>query len=184
MPYEYKTKRLTLKVLEPFHASKVLDYYLRNRSFLEEWEPRRDEQFFTLPYQSRQLRIDYSLIMQKQLLRLWLFKKNDDSRIIGSLSFNNIVYNIFQSCHMGYKLDQEELNQGYMTEAILKGVQIIFNEYHLHRIEANIMPRNVRSLRVVEKMNFHNEGLARKYLEINGKWEDHVHMVLLNNNVE
>jgi ribosomal-protein-alanine N-acetyltransferase len=50
----------------------------------------------------------------------------------------------------------------------------------LHRIEANIMPRNQRSLRVVEKLGFVDEGLSRDYLKINEKWEDHIHMVLLN----
>jgi ribosomal-protein-alanine N-acetyltransferase len=60
----------------------------------------------------------------------------------------------------------------------------MFGEYGLHRIEANIMPRNAASLRVVEKAGFHREGLAKKYLKINGVWEDHIHMVLLNDRME
>ncbi|CZS09951.1 ribosomal-protein-S5-alanine N-acetyltransferase [Clostridioides difficile] len=90
---------------------------------------------------------------------------------------------VFLSCYLGYKLDQDEINQGYMTEAIQKGIDIIFNEYGLHRIEANVMPKNQRSLRVTEKLGFYNEGIAQKYLKINGIWEDHVHMVLLNDKV-
>jgi ribosomal-protein-alanine N-acetyltransferase len=81
---------------------------------------------------------------------------------------------------LGYKLDADEINKGYMTEALRKGIDIAFNEVGLHRIEANIMPKNKRSLRTVEKLGFYNEGLAYKYLKINGKWEDHIHMVLLN----
>jgi ribosomal-protein-alanine N-acetyltransferase len=69
------------------------------------------------------------------------------------------------------------------TEAIKKGIDLVFNDYGLHRIEANVMPKNVRSLRVTEKLGFYNEGIAHKYLKINGIWEDHVHMVLLNDNV-
>lgn len=72
---------------------------------------------------------------------------------------------------------------GYMAEAIRKGIDIMFNEFGLHRIEANIMPKNKRSLRVVEKLGFVNEGTASRYLMINGKWEDHIHMVLLNDKV-
>ena len=87
------------------------------------------------------------------------------------------------SCHLGYKLDKDEVNKGYVTEAIQKGIDIMFNELKLHRIEANIMPKNKCSLRVVEKLGFYNEGLAYKYLKINGKWEDHIHMVLLNDKV-
>lgn len=90
---------------------------------------------------------------------------------------------MFLSCHLGYKLDKDEINKGYTTEAIEKGIDIIFNEFGLHRIEANIMPKNKSSLRVVEKLGFCNEGLAYKYLKINGKWEDHIHIVLLNDKV-
>jgi len=59
----------------------------------------------------------------------------------------------------------------------------MFNEFGLHRIEANIMPKNKRSLRVAPKLGFVNEGTASQYLKINGKWEDHIHMVLLNDKV-
>ena len=53
-------------------------------------------------------------------------------------------------------------------------------ELGLHRIEANIMPCNLPSLGVAEKCGFVREGLSRKYLKINGVWEDHIHMVRLN----
>lgn len=71
-----------------------------------------------------------------------------------------------------------------MTEAVEAVVNHAFQELHLHRIEANIMPRNRASLRVVEKLGFRNEGVSREYLKINGKWEDHIHMVLLNEEME
>jgi ribosomal-protein-alanine N-acetyltransferase len=63
---------------------------------------------------------------------------------------------------------------------VKKCVDIAFMELNLHRLEANIMPRNKASLKVVEKLGFHHEGLARRYLHINGQWEDHIHMVKLN----
>jgi ribosomal-protein-alanine N-acetyltransferase len=67
-----------------------------------------------------------------------------------------------------------------MTLAIKQTVDFAFNTLSLHRIEANVMPHNIASLKVLEKNNFNKEGLAKKYLKINGKWEDHIHMVLLN----
>lgn len=60
----------------------------------------------------------------------------------------------------------------------------MFNEYKLHRIEDTVMPKNIASLKVLEKLNFKNEGLSKKYQKINGRWEDHIHMVLLNSEVE
>ncbi|EOD01178.1 Ribosomal-protein-S5p-alanine acetyltransferase [Caldisalinibacter kiritimatiensis] len=71
-----------------------------------------------------------------------------------------------------------------MTEALKMGIDIAFNELKLHRIEANIMPKNEASLRIVKKLGFYEEGVAKKYLKINGKWEDHIHMVLLNEDIE
>lgn len=179
----YETERLILKVLEKSCAEMVLDYYLRNKSFLEEWEAIKSAEFYTKEYQEKQLESELSNIENKRSFRVWLFKKEDSSRIIGSIGFNNIVWGAFLSCHLGYKLDKDEINKGYMTEAIQKGIEVMFNEFGLHRIEANIMPKNKRSLRVAEKLGFYNEGLAYKYLKINGKWEDHIHMVLLNDNV-
>ncbi|WP_313152298.1 GNAT family N-acetyltransferase [Lacrimispora sp.] len=179
----YQTERLVLKVLDKSSAQIVLDYYLRNRSFIEEWEPVRSEEFYSKEYHEEQLENDLSLIENKSLLRLWIYKKNEESQIIGSIGFSNIIRGVFLSCYLGYKLDKDEINQGYMTEAIKKGIDLVFNDYGLHRIEANVMPKNVRSLRVTEKLGFYNEGIAHKYLKINGIWEDHVHMVLLNDNV-
>lgn len=179
----YETERLILKVLDKSYAEVVMDYFLRNKSFLEEWEPVKSEEFYTIKYQEHQLDKDFSSIKNKNSFRLWIFKKEEKNRIIGSVGFNNIVMGAFLSCHLGYKLDKDEVNKGYITEAIQKGIDIMFNEFGLHRIEANIRPKNKGSLRVVEKLGFYNEGIAYKYLKINGKWEDHIHMVLLNDNV-
>lgn len=179
----YPTERLILKVLDKTYAEEVLAYYSRNKSFLEEWEPAREEEFYTKRYQEEQLERELSEIQNNRSFRLWIFKKGDENRIIGSVGFNNIVRGAFLSCFLGYKLDNGEINKGYMTEAVQKGIDVMFHGFGLHRIEANILPRNKRSLRVVEKLGFHEEGLAYQYLKINGKWEDHIHMVLLNDKV-
>lgn len=176
----YETERLLLKVLDKSHAELVLDYYLRNKSFLEEWEPIREEIFYTKQYHEDQLTKELSSIENGNSLFLWLFKKQDDNKIIGSVAFNNILKGAFLSCFLGCRCDKDEINKGYITEAAQKGIDVMFNDFGLHRIEANIMPKNKRSLKVAEKLCFYNEGLARKYLKINGKWEDHIHMVLLN----
>lgn len=180
---QYETRRLFLKTLDSTSADRMLDYFIRNRDFLEEWEPVRDEDFYTADYQARLLERNRAVMETGAMLKLWIFKKEDPDRIIGMVNFGNIVRGAFQSCHLGYRLDKQEINKGYMTEAVAKGISVMFGEYALHRIEANIMPRNARSLRVVEKLGFQNEGLSREYLKINGKWEDHIHMVLLNGKV-
>lgn len=179
----YESERLILKVLDKTYGDLVLDYYLRNKFFLEEWEPMKGEEFYTCQYQTAQLDKELIDTENNNSMKLWIFKKDDNYRAIGAVAFSNITKGAFLSCYLGYKLDKDEINKGYMTEAIQKGIEIIFNEFGLHRIEANIMPKNKRSLRVVEKLGFYNEGIAYKYLKINGKWEDHLHMVLLNDKV-
>ena len=183
---EFKTRRLILKVLDKSYADVVLDYNLRNRQFLSEWGSLEDEDFYSLKKHKIILSHDTNPIKKLELLRLWIFKKSDNSfdRTIGSVCFSNIIRQNFRSCFLGYKLDKDEINKGYMTEAIEKGIDIMFNEYKIHRIEANVMPKNKRSLKVLEKAGFENEGLSKKYLEINGKWEDHIHMVILNDTLE
>jgi len=179
----YYTERLELKVIDKTYAPMVLDYYKRNKEFMEEWEAIKPDDYYTAEFHENQLEKDLKLFEEGTALRLWIFKKGEPDRTIGCFAFSNIVRGAFWSCHLGYKLDKDEINKGYITEAIRKGIEIAFNEIGLHRIEANIMPKNKRSLRVAEKLGFYNEGLAFKYLKINGKWEDHIHMVLLNDNM-
>lgn len=176
----YETDRLLLRVLDKGAAEMVLDYYTRNQVFLSEWEPKREEDFYTKEGQEENLDTMASQMEMGSALYLWAFKKEDSGRLIGCVGFSNMIRGPFLSCFLGYKLDKDEINKGYVTEAVQKGIDVVFYEWGLHRIEANIMPKNRRSLRVVEKLGFYNEGTAVKYLKINDKWEDHIHMVLLN----
>jgi ribosomal-protein-alanine N-acetyltransferase len=181
-PIELLTERLVLRTVDASFAAPALDFAIRNRAFLEEWNPLVDESFYTLEFQQQRLGIERELLAQDRSVRLWLFKRDDRSyqRIIGDLAFSNIVRGAFQSCHLGYKVDGAEINQGYITEALSRAIRFAFDDMRLHRIEANIMPKNARSRRVVEKLGFVDEGLAHKYLKIAGVWEDHIHYVLLN----
>ncbi|MNN91526.1 putative ribosomal N-acetyltransferase YdaF [compost metagenome] len=74
---------------------------------------------------------------------------------------------------MGYYIDQIHNGKGYATAAVSLCLKKAFNEIGLHRVEAGVMPRNLPSIRVLEKVGFRHEGLAKTYLKINGTWEDH-----------
>lgn len=182
---ELHTERLALKVLDESYAERVLEYLARNRAFMEQWNPTTPDEFFTLASQVQRLRNELALARDGWMMRLYLFHRADTGRerVIGDLALNNIIRGAFQSCHVGYKIDQGELNRGLMTEALRCTITYAFDQLKLHRIEANIMPHNQRSRRVAEKLGFVEEGLARKYLKINGRWEDHIHYVILNDAV-
>ena len=179
---ELRTDRLILRTIDPSFAARCLDYVVRNHESFEPWVPAVDETFYTLAFQQDKLRMDQELRAQDRAVRLWMFKQEDRAceRIVGDLAFSNIVRGSFQSCHLGYKIDGAERDRGLMTEALARALRFAFEDLKLHRIEANVMPRNAHSRRVVEKLGFVDEGLSRKYLKIAGVWEDHIHYVLLN----
>ena len=112
--------------------------------------------------------------------RFLLVQPRHPGKIIGALGFNEIVRGAFQSCFVSYKIDAALWGRGYGSEAIRYGTGWAFRVLGLHRAEANVMPRNAASLRAAEKAGYRPEGLARRYLNINGVWEDHIHMVKLN----
>jgi ribosomal-protein-alanine N-acetyltransferase len=181
----YYTSRLQLKTLGPDHASMVLAFCQKNAVFLQPFEPDRKPGYYTKNIQKKILEIEADGMAKGEMLRLWLFHKDDIfcQYPLGNLAFTNIIKGAFLSCFLGYKMDQAYINKGYMTEAVSEGIRIIFDDYKLHRIEANIMPRNFPSLTLAEKLGFVNEGLSISYLKLNDQWEDHCHYVLLNHSV-
>lgn len=161
-------------------AEQVVGYYTRNRGFLEAFEPVREEGFFSLRHQQDVLREEMLAYKEKTAFRFYIAPVERPTEIIGIIGLNNVVWGTFRSAFLGYKLDKEYLNRGYMTMAVAMLTKYAFEELGLHRIEANVMPKNKASLRVLEKNHFANEGISKYYLNINGVWEDHIHMVKLN----
>lgn len=161
-------------------AEQVVDYYRRNREFLEKFEPRRDDAFFSLEHQREILRAEVCNWKEKTAFRFYIKLTEQPNKLIGIIGLNNVVWGAFCSAFLGYKLDKGFINNGYMSMAVEMLVKYAFEELHLHRIEANVMPRNIASLRVLEKNSFIKEGISKYYLNINGIWEDHIHMVRIN----
>ncbi len=177
----YNTSRLLLVQPNLEMANAVLDFYYRNKDFFRDFDPYRPEIFYKINTQKNIIKKEIDDTKNSRMLKFYLFKIEDRKTIIGMISFANIVKGSFLSCTVGYKLDEQETKKGYMTEALKYAINIVFKELKLHRIEANIMPRNQSSLNLVRRLGFEYEGMAKKYLKINNKWEDHIHMTILNN---
>jgi [ribosomal protein S5]-alanine N-acetyltransferase len=90
------------------------------------------------------------------------------------LNITNITRGIFQNGSVGYSIDEKDNGKGLMSKALSLGKETAFSELGLHRLQAAVMPHNVGSIHVLEKNGFKKEGYARRYLKINGIWEDHV----------
>lgn len=170
-------------------ASDILNLNIRNHYFWQSWGPILPNNFLTLEVQTERLQKDIEALNNHSAIRFFLLPAagtgvtDELCPIWGDINFSNIVRGIFQSCHLGYKIDENLRGQGYIVEALNAAINYMFEVEQLHRIEANIMPYNKASIRVVEKLNFTCEGLSRKYLKINGVWEDHLRYVLWNDQV-
>jgi ribosomal-protein-alanine N-acetyltransferase len=97
-----------------------------------------------------------------------------DNAFAGEININNVVRGAFQCGVVGYWIDQQHAGNRYIAEGVAVICKFAFDELHLHRLEICIVPRNTNSRRVMEVLGIRDEGVALRYLEINGSWEDHI----------
>lgn len=176
----YETDRLILQIISPNYAEQVLNFYENNMDIFEPYEPTRPDNFYTKSYQKALLTCEYNAVIKLQNVRFWVFKKDDPDKIIGTVSFSNIQPYIYSSCNIGYKFDKNYQHQGFALESLNKLIEVIFNDYNLHRIKAYIMPNNIPSKKLIERAGFTLEGIARKNIFIREIWEDHEQYSLIN----
>ena len=169
---------LPLVVLEPADSEALYAYYEENAGHLAPWEPLRDPSFYTRESIRRLVADRLGAYVEGRSLHLSAL--DVDGRMVAECDFTNIVRGPFQACTLGFSVAKAKQGQGIMTGVVKRGTEIVFSEFGLHRIMANFMPRNTASARVLEKCGFVREGLARKYLKIAGRWEDHVLTALIN----
>lgn len=101
----------------------------------------------------------------------YLIKKS--GRIVGVINLNNMIRGLFQNAFLGFYVMADYAGQGYMSQALEMVIALAFGEHQLHRLEANIQPENIRSIRLVQRMGFRKEGISPRYLKIDGQWRDH-----------
>lgn len=177
--YQLVTSRLYLHLSHPKLAQEVAQFHLRNKEALAWTEPTRPDLFYTKKGQKKLLRLDYKDALKCEEFRYWLVPKGEKT-VIGTVCISSIMFGSVKSCFLSYKIDTAYQNKGYCTEAVKEIIDFAFRTLELHRIEVYVMPHNPKSLRIMEKLGFEQEGLSKKCLEVNGKWEDHLRFSLLN----
>jgi [ribosomal protein S5]-alanine N-acetyltransferase len=95
-------------------------------------------------------------------------------RFAGEVSLGSVQRGPFQMGYVGYWVDEALAGQGYVPEGVVLLMRHAFESLHLHRLEAAIVPRNLASRRVAEKLGLRDEGIAERFLQIRGVYEDHV----------
>jgi ribosomal-protein-alanine N-acetyltransferase len=178
-----KTQHVVLRRVSLQHAEALLAYRLMNRAHLEPWEPMRNDAFYTTRAANERTMQMEQAMAAGTALHLLIFANEaggatatgiGDDQLIGDCHFTNMVRGPFQACHLGYSIDRRYEGRGLMQEALGAALDFIFDAYRLHRVMANYRPENVRSGKLLTRLGFEHEGLAKAYLKIDGKWADHV----------
>ena len=174
-PVRLTGRRVTLRPLAANDFRDWREVRQRNAEWLTVWEPSRaarqpdptkDRSAFTARCQQRDrdrtsgTAYQFGLFVGKELA--------------GEVNLNNVIRGAMQSGTLGYWIDQRHAGNAYIAEGVVVVVQFAFEQLELHRMEICIVPRNQRSVRVMEKLAIREEGIAQRYLEINGVWEDHI----------
>ncbi len=147
----------------------------RNEEWLTVWEPKRHP---NLPDPTVDRAAFTARCVQRDRDRAngtaFQFGLFIDHEIAGEVNLNNVIRGAMQSGTIGYWVDRAHAGQGYVAEGVVMLFQFAFEQLSLHRVEICIVPRNTNSRRIMEKLAIREEGLAERYLEINGVWEDHL----------
>jgi ribosomal-protein-alanine N-acetyltransferase len=172
---ELTGRRVVLRPLAVGDFEAWREVRIRARSWLVKWEPRPlpgqpdatdDRRIFAARCGARE--------RERQLGSGYGFGIFVGGRFSGEINLSSVQRGPYQNAYVGYWIDEAMAGHGYTPEAFVVICRFAFEDLALHRLQASIIPRNTASRRVVAKLGLREEGIARRYLEINGIWEDHV----------
>ncbi|MBI1777255.1 MAG: GNAT family N-acetyltransferase [Proteobacteria bacterium] len=149
-----------------------------SRDFLVPWEPAWSSDALTRAAFRRRLGRQAEDWERDQGYAFFIFRQADDA-LLGGINLNNVRRGVAQMTSLGYWIGQPHIRHGYMSEALKPALVFAFEHLGLHRCEAACLPANRASQSVLRRSGFREEGLAKRYLRINGEWQDHVLFALL-----
>jgi [ribosomal protein S5]-alanine N-acetyltransferase len=162
--------------LNDVHA--VLDFQRRNLEHFAPTSPRRPPSFTNAPFWLEQIAKMERDFEQDRGCTLYVFEGAE--RAVGLVNLMNFVAGALQGCDLAYAIDPAHEGTGLMFWAVSQALGYAFEALNLHRIQANHLPDNQRSARLLARLGFQREGYAPRFLLIDGAWRDHVCNALLN----
>jgi ribosomal-protein-alanine N-acetyltransferase len=162
-------ERIVLRMPQARDVREFLALRRDSRSFLERWEPRPPRGYgFARSGFSHLLKANRAGHSLKMFVCL-----RSTGEIIGAMNLNGIVRGAMQGASVGYWIARPFASKGYSTEALHLALRVAFVRMRLHRVKAAIIPNNRASVALVRKCRFRYEGLAKRFLQIDGRWRDH-----------
>lgn len=172
-PLAIETERMTLRLPQHTDFSQWTELRRDSRAFLTPWEPRWSTEHLTR--RSFTNRVYWARRSHRNGAAMPLFLvRRDDQCLLGAVTLDNIRRGPAQSGTLGYWIGQVHARQGYMTEALHAVCHHAFSVLDLSRLEAACLPENAASRGVLERTGFKYEGVAQSYLQIDGRWRNHV----------
>ncbi|MFD0988379.1 GNAT family N-acetyltransferase [Methyloligella solikamskensis] len=149
-----------------------------SKEFLAPWEPLWLPDELTRASYRRRVRHYLRDLREDVGYALFVFTA-DGEELLGGITLCNVRRGVTQACTLGYWIGEPHARKGYMTAAVRAVIPFVFDSLELHRLEAACLPHNLASKRLLERTGFRREGFARRYLRINGAWQDHLLYALL-----
>lgn len=168
-----ETERMTLRLPEHADWRQWSDLRHASAEFLVKWEPVWSNDHLTRRAFTNRVYWAQRAEAQGTALPMVLIRR-EDNQLLGALTLDNIRRGPAQAGTLGYWIGQPFARHGYMREAILALTHHAFTRMDLSRMEAACLPENAASRGVLEKCGFKYEGVAQSYLQINGRWRNHV----------
>jgi ribosomal-protein-alanine N-acetyltransferase len=168
--------RLVLRMGDPTNWREWRNLREASQGFLVPWEPSWPHNALTYTFFCKLLRRQWREWRQGRNYAFLIFRHAPGKRdtLVGGISLNDVQRGIAQKGTLGYWIGEVYAKQGLMTEAVGLVCDFAFNTLRLHRVEASCLPRNDASQNLLRRLSFEEEGFAKSYLQINGKWEDHI----------
>jgi ribosomal-protein-alanine N-acetyltransferase len=172
-PPAIETQRMRLRLPEMADHVGWAELRREGEAFLREWEPSWSSDHFSRRAFRNRVYWAWRSRDEGRALALFLIRREDD-RFMGAITLDNIRRGPSQSAQVGYWIGEAFARQGYMSEALAAVVHHAFGALDLSRIEAACLPENTASRGLLERSGFKYEGVAQSYLQINGRWRNHV----------
>ena len=171
-------ERVTLRTPQMSDYPAWAELRAASRDFLTPWEPLWAADELSRSSFRRRVRHYLRDLREDMGYALFIFSTADGA-LVGGLTLCNVRRGVTQACTLGYWIGATYARQGYMTAAVRAVIPFVFDSLELHRLEAACLPSNIASIKLLERTGFGHEGLARRYLRINGVWQDHLLYALL-----
>ncbi|MBU3705392.1 MAG: GNAT family N-acetyltransferase [Mycobacterium sp.] len=157
---------------------------LAQRNQLEPWEPTTDLDWVARHAYSAWPAMYSGLRSEARKGRMLPYVIEVDGQFRGQLTIGNVTHGALRSAWIGYWVSSQVTGGGVATAALALGLDHCFGPVTLHRVEATVRPENTASRRVLAKVGFREEGLLKRYLDVDGAWRDHLLVAMTAEEVE